>query len=349
MYLELKGLFFIIFVVMISFVPAFSQMQDVDNDGIPDSTDKCPSLDEDYLGTKRFDGCPNAEIIVHDVKPKNEISPTKKTFDVEITSGFEQNVVDSETNTDLKDEIEPGLESTQTETTGIKIPDLSELSSFDYFDKLIRDITEQASFYDLIIFSISMVIYAVFIFHFYRFIARRGIFSFDVEKRILGGKYKASGEKISATPRVAAFIGTKFVIFPFVIFGWFVTYSFFILLMSQDTPPERIFFISAILIIAIRITSYYSEDLSKDLAKTIPFSILGIFLFDQTFFTLEDVQRNLLQLPEFAVHIGAFLVLAISIEIILSIAYLVKLKISSRKQKKNDSDSEQPITNSQSS
>ena len=201
-------------------------------------------------------------------------------------------------------------EPTQTNLENIKIPELSEILSFDYFNDLIRDITEQASFYDLIIFSISMVIYSIFIFHFYRFIARRNIFSFDIERRILGGKYKASGERISAAPRIAAFIGTKFVIFPFVIFGWFLAYSFFILLMSQDTQPEKIFFISAILIIAIRITSYYSEDLSKDLAKTIPFSILGIFLFDQTFFTIDDVSKNLLQLQQFAIHIGSFLVLA---------------------------------------
>lgn len=339
------------FVATMSFIPAFAQIQDKDNDGIPDSTDKCPSINEDYLGDSRFDGCPDTKpaksqdqvliepLSVEENVPVSDTMPREPIQNIDSDVGFKQ-----------EHDVEYRSDDTVTESNNIKILDLSKITSVDYFDNLIRDITEQASFYDLIIFSISMVIYAIFIFHFYRFIARRSIFSFDVERRILGGKYKASGEKISAAPRVAAFIGTKFVIFPFVIFGWFVAYSFFILLMSQDIQPEKIFFISAILIIAIRITSYYSEDLSKDLAKTIPFSILGIFLFDQTFFTMDDVQENLLQLPEFAIHIGAFLVLAITAEIVLSTAYLIKLKISGKRQKKKDkSGSDQPINNSQSS
>lgn len=335
----MKILWIFILAVLVP-IPAFA-VQDIDGDGISDRNDKCNDLKEDYLGKDRFDGCPNTEQKIITPEIETELSssePITVTTPIEPITDQLEIIADSQKSTEQ--------ESAKLNLQDVEIQSLSNMLSFDYFNNLVTDITEQASFYDLIIFSISVVIYAIFIFHFYRFIARRNIFSFDVERRILGGKYKSSGEKISAAPRIAAFIGTKFVIFPFVIFGWFLAYSFFILFMSQDIQAEKVFFVSAILIIAIRITSYYNEDLSKDLAKTIPFSILGIFMFDQTFFTIDDISKNLLELPQYALQVGAFLILAITIEIALSIAYLLRLKLSGTKRKTN-SNSEQPITSSQ--
>lgn len=339
----MKALWVFTFVIL-STVPAFA-IQDVDNDGIPDNTDKCNDLEEDYLGQNRFDGCPNRQQEISDINTQTNqiLSENNVTIDISTT---ESSVIQEDSIT--SDVPEPVTKSTDLNLQNFEVTSFSELLSLDYFNNLVNDITEQASFYDLIVFSISVVIYAIFIFHFYRFIARRNVFSFDIERRILSGKYKASGERISAAPRIAAFIGTKFVIFPFVIFGWFLTYSFFILFMSQDIPIEKVFFVSAILIIAIRITSYYSEDLSKDLAKTIPFSILGIFLFDQTFFTIGDVSKNLLELPQYTIQVGAFLIVAITVEITLSIAYIIRLKLAGNKQRKENSSQDQPINNSQS-
>ena len=36
------------------------------------------------------------------------------------------------------------------------------------------------------------------------------------------------------------------------------------------------------LVAATRITAYYNEDLSRDMAKTIPFALLGIMIIDYT-------------------------------------------------------------------
>ena len=38
---------------------------------------------------------------------------------------------------------------------------------------------------------------------------------------------------------------------------------------------------------AVRVTSYYTEDLSRDLAKMLPFALLGIFLIDLLYFDIE--------------------------------------------------------------
>lgn len=90
----------------------------------------------------------------------------------------------------------------------------------DYLDKIVRNIIHESSVYDLIGFSIGMVAYGVFIFHFYRFLAKRDMFSLNIEQRLTGGKFKASGEKISAIPKIAAYITTNIFVFPIIVSLW---------------------------------------------------------------------------------------------------------------------------------
>lgn len=110
--------------------------------------------------------------------------------------------------------------------------------------------------------------------------------------------------------------------------------------MTVDT----VFLVSSSLIIAIRIAAYYNEDLSKDLAKLLPFALLGIFLLSPTFFSLDEVMQRLSEIPNFVIQIAAFIVVAIAVETSLSILYLIKVKFFGRKEKKSKtSDSEQPV------
>jgi hypothetical protein len=129
----------------------------------------------------------------------------------------------------------------------LQLPDLSYGFILDYLNNTVQNVTKNVSFYDIIIFSAGVAIYGIFIYHFYRFIARRDIFSFDLERRLGGGRYRADGKKTSAAPRVAAYIATKFIIFPIMVFAWFLAYSMFILLLTQDLRPDKVFFVTSIL------------------------------------------------------------------------------------------------------
>jgi hypothetical protein len=44
---------------------------------------------------------------------------------------------------------------------------------------------------------------------------------------------------------------------------------------------------------AIRVTSYYHEDLSRDLAKILPFALLGVFVIDLSYFTMDESMISL--------------------------------------------------------
>lgn len=214
----------------------------------------------------------------------------------------------------------------------------------EYVNDLVEKITQDSSIYDIIGFSIGMVIYGIFIYHFYRFLSRKDLFSLKLEQRLRGGKLSASGEKISAAPRVVAYIATNAFIFPIIIFAWFLAYSLFMFLLAQDMSVKTVFLVSSSLVIAIRIAAYYSEDLAKDLAKLLPFALLGFFLLSPTFFGIDEIKDRILQIPNFITQIAAFLLVAITVEITLSILYLIKLKfIKPRAKKNNTSDSEAAV------
>lgn len=215
---------------------------------------------------------------------------------------------------------------------------------YGYLNQIVQNIAKDASIFDLVGFSIGMVVYGIFIFHFYRFLAKKDMFSFNLEKKLRGGKLKTDGKKINAAPRVAAYIATNIFIFPIVIFLWFLVYSLFMFFLAQNLSVKEVFLVSSSLIIAVRIAAYYNEDLSRDLAKLLPFALLGFFLLSPTFFALDVVRQRLLEIPHFVILIAAFLLVAIAIETVLSTLYLIKLKFVGHKEKKQKvDDSEHPI------
>jgi len=211
-------------------------------------------------------------------------------------------------------------------------PQDSGIILLDYFNGLIQEIAADSSIYDLLGFSIGMVIYGIFVFHFYRFLSKRDLFSMNIEQRIAQGKFKSTGKKISVAPRAAAFIATNFFIFPFVIFLWFIGYSSFMFMLVQNMPTSTIFLVSSGLIIAIRISAYYKEDLSRDIAKLLPFTLLGIFLFNPQFFSFSDILSRFLEIPSFVIQIAFFVILAMAVEIVLSTLYLIKIRFFRKKE-----------------
>jgi len=236
-------------------------------------------------------------------------------------------------------EMLPSVSALSTDNSNLS-PDFF----LNYLNQLVRNITLESSIYDIVVFSIGMVVYGIFIFHFYRFLSKKDIFSLNLENRLRGGKFKSSGEKVSTSIRIAAYIGTNILVFPIVIFVWFLVYSIFMFFLAQDMEIKTIFLVSSSIVIAVRIAAYYNEDLSRDLAKLIPFVLLGIFILSPTFFSLDEIIPRIKEIPNFIIQIAAFLAVAITVEIVLSMLYLFKLKFISPKERRNkNSDSEHPI------
>jgi hypothetical protein len=164
---------------------------------------------------------------------------------------------------------------------------------------------------------IMIAIYAVIIYHFYRYIARRDVF-------------KPSERKHS---KAIGFL-KYFFLFPFVAFLFFMGFSLIFVFLTDSYEILDILYVAFAIIVAIRITAYYTEDLSKDAAKMLPFAIIGIFLIDSSYFSMDSVTTRINALPENINAIIQFLILIILVEWILRIALNVKRAIFPKKEEK---------------
>lgn len=114
--------------------------------------------------------------------------------------------------------------------------------------------------------------------------------------------------------------------------------------LAQDLSIKSVFLVSSSLIIAVRIAAYYNEELVKDLAKLLPFALLGIFLISPTFFSVNGVMQRLSKNPNFIIQIAVFVLVAIAVETTLSTLYLIKIRFSKHQEKQPKvSYSEHPV------
>ena len=133
------------------------------------------------------------------------------------------------------------------------------------------------------IFAVGVAIYAVLIFNLYRFMSRKNIFNLDFSR------YESS--KHSALRKTLAFIfyiAKYILIFPLFAFFWFGVLVVMVAFLSKTKEVEDLLLIAMAVLTAVRVTSYYTEDLSRDIAKMLPFALLGIFLIDFRYFDLSS-------------------------------------------------------------
>lgn len=180
------------------------------------------------------------------------------------------------------------------------------------------DFSRNVSTIDLLSFALGIVMYAVFIWNFYRLIARREIVTLHLSR------YDSDKRKVSA---LVMYIIKYVIVFPLVITAWFFVYSVFMFFLAPDIPQDFVFLVVISLVIAIRIAAYYKEDLARDLAKMIPFALLGIFLVNTSIFTLDQFYDRFDVFLPFLGKILTFIVFAICVEAVLRVLFLIKRKI----------------------
>lgn len=207
----------------------------------------------------------------------------------------------------------------QTSETIVKLENFAKVfeSPQTVLEQFSIDFTRDISTIDLLSFSLGMVAYGVFIWHFYRFIAKREIIALPLTK------YQTDGKKITS---LGVYVIKYLIAFPFLITAWFIVYSLFMFFLAPDISGDFVFLIVISLVVAIRISAYYKEDLAKDLAKMIPFSLLGVFLISTSIFTIDQFLIRLDSFIPFIGKIFSFILFAMGIEAVLRVLFLIKRK-----------------------
>ena len=112
-------------------------------------------------------------------------------------------------------------------------------------------------------------------------------------------------------------------------------------LMAKGIDIGTILLISAALVAAVRITSYISEDLSKDLAKMIPFTLLAIAITTSGFFNISDLLSRIKDIPSLFSSIPYYLLFIVAIELIMRTIEFFHSLIQSSKVEEDESPTEE--------
>ena len=163
---------------------------------------------------------------------------------------------------------------------------------------------------------ISIAVYSIIIWHFYRFIARRDCFRLSSKSH----------------PTVYSLL-KYFILFPFCAFVFFTGFSLMLLFLTNEFSLSIVLSTSFSIIVAIRLTAYYNEDLSKDVAKMLPFALLALVLVDPSYFHIEDILVKINLLPLFFTQVLQYIILIVFIEWFLRICLSSKQWVVSKKEK----------------
>jgi hypothetical protein len=168
------------------------------------------------------------------------------------------------------------------------------------------------TFVNLFLIVLLIFIYSWFIWKLYKFIATKNILGLNLNKY-----NKSKHPFLTKLVAGALYFAEYIIILPFIIFFWFSIFTLFLILLTENLEIQNLLIISATIVAAIRMASYYSEDLSKDLAKLLPFTLLAVSILNPDFFNIERILNQFSAIPGFFSQIANYLIFIIVLEMIL--------------------------------
>lgn len=170
----------------------------------------------------------------------------------------------------------------------------------------------------ILTYTLLIFIYVIFIWKFYKFLAKRNILELNLirynkSQNPNAGKFFAS----------LLFLLEYIIILPFLVFLWFGIFSVFLLVLSENQSVGQILLISASIIAATRLTAYYSVNLAKDVAKLFPFTVLAVFILNPQTFAIDTLISRFTQIPELLNQILVYIVFIFAVEIIMRFFFTI--------------------------
>ena len=182
--------------------------------------------------------------------------------------------------------------------------------------------------YPTLIAIIAIAFYSGFVFMFYRILAKRDLITLDLSKYA-----DDFGGKVKKFLRSTLFVIQYIVLIPILISFWTLVLAAILTLLSNSTDHARNALIATAVVGAVRILAYWTEDLSRDVAKTLPFAVLGVFLVDSTSVKWSEFQDLLSSLPQLAESYLSSLILLAILETMLRIVTTLR-RIRSKRWKR---------------
>jgi len=189
--------------------------------------------------------------------------------------------------------------------------------ALEFITSMIQDMfnlvpPEYQLLFNLFVYTFFIAIYSVFIWKFYKFLAEKEILKLNL-RQYNYSKYPGL-EKFFA---IVLYTIEYIIVLPFLVLFWFAILSLFLLFLSKAQSTEQILLISAAIIASTRIAAYINENLSKDIAKILPFTILAMFILGEDFSNLSVFLDRFSQIPALFNNILTFVIFIFAVEFIL--------------------------------
>jgi hypothetical protein len=168
--------------------------------------------------------------------------------------------------------------------------------------------------YPTLMAVIAIAVYSGFVFMFYRILAKKDLLTLDLSKYA-----DDFGGKVKKYLRSVLFVVQYIVVVPILIAFWTLVLAVILTLLSDNSDHARNALIATSVVGAVRILAYWTEDLSRDVAKMLPFAVLGVYLVSSTSVQWSEFETLLKSLPELAESFFSSLMLLAILETLLRI------------------------------
>ncbi len=168
----------------------------------------------------------------------------------------------------------------------------------------------------LVLYSAGIILYSIFVYNFYRSLSRKDIFSINLHQ------YNTATHPVfKKAIKLTLYFLEYIILFPLFTFLWFAFLAIFILVLSQEQNVSNVLLLTMAIIISTRVTAYYKEDLSKDLAKILPFALLGVFIINPNFFSISELILRIKEIPLLTRNILSYALFTIVLEFVIRVPY----------------------------
>ncbi len=164
-----------------------------------------------------------------------------------------------------------------------------------------------------------IVLYSIFIWKVYKVIAKKDVISLNLKQ------YNSFDHPTIEKMWAAILYFLEYVIvLPFLILFWYLFFALALLLFSEELSVEKILLLSAAVVGSIRVLAYYKHELSAEIAKLLPLTILGLMVLSPGFLNVARIIEAIKQIPELFLSVGYALIFVAGLEIVLRFLDLFK-------------------------
>lgn len=160
--------------------------------------------------------------------------------------------------------------------------------------------------------AILILVYAVILWKGHKFISKKNLLDLNLNQY-----NNVNHPFFSKLVKAGFYLLEYIVIYPLIIFVALGIFTGMLIVLTQNLTVEEILLVSAVVIAAVRMTSYYKEALSREIAKLIPLTVLAVSILSPGFFEFGRVFESVTQLPSLFTRIGIYIFFIVGIEIFL--------------------------------